>query len=187
MIKSKNSFIFGFGIVKMQIMKQQDTYMIELNAMLEKAIMRMKIENPGFIIYTASICTDRAAKVSAISFDNKDNSFQNVEKSNDYSRKYYEMYLSEGNFETADLFKPKESDRFCNPADFELADFVEFNHNFVPSQWYSILVRFGKLAFQKIASELNVDQGNFELGINSTKDWYDKKWNMKNFKTGNEI
>ncbi|MCM0665874.1 hypothetical protein [Flavobacterium tyrosinilyticum] len=142
----------------------------------------MKIEHPNFIIYTTSIWTDHSAKVSAISFDSKSNSLQNIDASNIYNKKHYDMYISEGNFKMADMFKPNESDRFCNPADFELESFEEFNHNSVPSKWYPTLVKFGKLAFEKIVWELNVDEDNFELGINSTKDWYDKTWNIRNSK-----
>jgi hypothetical protein len=28
---------------------------------------------------------------------------------------------------------------------------------------------------------LNVDKQNFEFGINSTKGWYDKVWNIKDY------
>ncbi|WP_338841882.1 hypothetical protein [Flavobacterium ginsenosidimutans] len=163
-------------------MEKQNTYIRELDKMLENAIKRMKIENPNFVIYTASIWTDRLAKVSAISFDSKSNSLQNIDKSNIYNERYYEKYTSEGDFKMAEMFKPNESDRFCNPADFELESFEEFNHDSVPSRWYPTLVKFGNLAFEKIVSELNVDQDNFELGINSNKDWYDKTWNIGNLK-----
>lgn len=43
----------------------------------------MNEEHPNFIIYTASIWTDKDAKVSAISFDSKENALQKIEKSND--------------------------------------------------------------------------------------------------------
>ena len=162
-------------------MGNQDNYIVELNSMLEKAISRMKTEKSDFIIYTASIWTDKSAKASAINFDSKENSLQMIEKSNEFDKKYYDKYIAEGNFEFAESFKPKDQIRFCNPADFELSDFEEFEHSFVPPKWYSILVKFGKFAFEKIISELNVDKLNFELGINSTKDWYDKTWNISNY------
>lgn len=163
-------------------MEKQITYIDELDKMLENAIKRMKIENPNFVIYTASIWTDRSAKVSAVSFDSKSNSSKNIDRSNIYNKKYYEMYMSKGNFKMAEMFKPNESHRFCNPANFELESFEEFNHDSVPSKWYPTLVKFGKLAFENIISELNVDEENFELGINSNKDWYDKKWNIRDLK-----
>lgn len=168
-------------------MEKENSYLEELNTMLEKAVLRMKVEKCDFIIYTVSIWTDRFAKVSAISFDSKSNSLKNVDKSNEYNRKYYEEYISEGDFESAELFKADESGRFCNPADFQLESFEEFDHDFVPSRWHPTLVKFGKLAFEKIISELNVDHENFELGINSNKDWYDRRWNIQNLKTSREI
>ena len=160
-------------------MENQDNYFTELNLMLEKAISRMKKEKPDFIIYTASIWTDKDAKASAINFDNKENSLKMIEQSNEYEKKYYDKYIAEGDFKLAELFKPKEQIRFRNPADFELADFEVFDHSSIPSKWHSILVKFGKLAFEKIIVELNVDNENFEFGINSTKNWYDKTWNIK--------
>jgi hypothetical protein len=166
----------------MNNMENQDNYVVELHSMLEKAISRMKTEKPDFIVYTASIWTDRSAKVSAINFDSKENSLRMIEKANEYDKKYYDKYIAEGNFESAELFKPRNQIRFCNPADFELCDFEELEHFFVPSKWYSILVKFGKLAFEKIVSELNVDMLNFEFGVNSTKDWYDKTWNISEYK-----
>jgi hypothetical protein len=164
-------------------MEKQDNYIAELNLMLEKAISRMKTEKPDFIIYTASIWTDRSAKASAINFDSKVNSLQMIEKGNEFDKKYYEKYIAEGDFETAEFYKPRDEIRHCNPADFELRDFEEFGHSFVPSKWYSILVKFGKFTFEKIIKELNVDKQNFEVGINSTKDWYDKTWNISNYDT----
>jgi hypothetical protein len=168
-------------------MEIQDNYVVELNSMLEKAISRMKTEKPDFIVYTASIWTDKSAKASAINFDSKENSLRMVEKSNEYDKKYYDKYIAEGDLKLAELFKPQECIRFCNPADFELSDFEGFEHSVVPTKWHSILVKFGKVAFEKIVSELNVDVLDFELGINSTKDWYYKTWNIRDCAVGNEV
>ena len=41
-----------------------------------------------------------------------------------------------------------------------------------------MLVKVGKFAFNEVAAKLNVDKHDFELGINSTKDWYAKSWNI---------
>jgi hypothetical protein len=162
-------------------MGAKDNYNSELNLLLEKAIGRIKQENPHFIIYTASIWTDRDAKTSGINFDSKANSSQMIEKANEYNKKYYDKYLAEGEFELAEGFKPRKQIRFCNPSDFELADFEMIEHTFVPSKWYPALIKFGKYAFFKIITELNVEKENFEFGINSAKDWYDKVWNIKDF------
>lgn len=105
---------------------------------------------------------------------------QKIKQSNEWSKKYYDSYIAKGDFESAESFKPIELTRFYNPADFELSNFEEFEHNLVPSKWYSLLMKFGKFAFEKLLSELNVDKEYFEFGINSTKDWCDKTWNISN-------
>ncbi|MCL5245152.1 hypothetical protein M4I21_04985 [Cellulophaga sp. 20_2_10] len=163
-------------------MTNQNNYVDELTLMLEKSLKRMKLEQSDFIVFTVSIWTDRNANVSAINFDSKINSLQNSKESNEHNKKYYDKYVAEGDLEMAELFKQKESIRFLNPANFELSDFEEVKHNSVPPNWYSYLVKFGELAFDKIVSELKIDAENFELGINSTKDWYDKTWNIKAYK-----
>ncbi|AJW65114.1 hypothetical protein VO54_03688 [Elizabethkingia miricola] len=159
-----------------------ENYTTELNQMLEKAINKMKRENPDFIIYTTSIWTDREASISAISFDNKKNAFQKIEKLNEWEKRKHEEYLSKDNLRSAELFKPAKIDRLYNPADFELSGFEEFEHNSVPFKWYNSLLKFGKIAFETIIKELNVDSENFELGINSTKDWYNKSWKINSKK-----
>jgi hypothetical protein len=164
-----------------KIIEIKESYIKELNLLLGKAISKMRQKIPHFIIYTASIWTDRSAKASSINFDSKKNSLRMIEHSNEFAKKYYDKYIAEGDFKSAELFKPKKQIRFCNPADFELADFEEIEHSYVPPQWYSILMKFGKYAFEKIILELNVDKQDFEFGINSTKDWYDKVWNIKDY------
>lgn len=159
-------------------METQDIYITELNAMLENAIKRMNEEHPNFIIYTASIWTDKDAKVSAISFDSKQNALQKIEKSNEWDRKKYEKFLAEGDLEQAELFKPEVSDRLYNPADFEWASFEECEHEEVPIKWYLMLKKIGKSAFEKIVQTANIDKEKFELGINSNSDWYDKSWSV---------
>jgi hypothetical protein len=109
---------------------------------------------------------------------------QNIKKSNEYDIKYYNEYIAKDDLKMAELFKPKkEQIRFYNPADFELSVFEKIEHSTVPPKWHSILTKFGTKAFKKIIEELNIDREDFELGINSTKDWYDKSWNIKNVDT----
>jgi len=75
-------------------METQDTYITELNAMLEKAIKRMNEEHPNFIIYTASIWTDKDAKVSAISFDSKENALQKIVQTANIDKEKFELGIN---------------------------------------------------------------------------------------------
>ncbi|MBK8086695.1 MAG: hypothetical protein IPK31_01190 [Chitinophagaceae bacterium] len=154
--------------------------------LIDKAISRFKSEKPDFKIYTTSIWTDPNACVSSINFDSKENSLNNIKKLNDWSKDYYAQFLAEGDLEQAELFKPKVEIRSCNPANFELRDFEEMTHRSFPENWESetngncwrelepALVEIGNYAVSKIKN-LNIDD-NFELSINSNKDWYDKTW-----------
>jgi len=141
-----------------------ETYIAEMNAMIARAITRMKSEKPEFTVFTASIWTDKDAAVSAISFDSLENSLLYIKKANEF--------LAEHSLE------PITGNRFGDPADFELRNFEEITHVTVPSKWYPSLVKIGKHAFFEMIKELNIDRQNFELGINSTKDWYAKTWNI---------
>ena len=106
-----------------------------MTKIIGKAISRLQSEKPNFKIYTASIWTDPNAGVSSINFDSKENSLNNVDKSNNWSKKYYDQYLAEGDLEQAELFKPNTSTRVCNPPDFELRDFEETTHKSFPENW----------------------------------------------------
>ena len=141
-----------------------ETYIAEMKSMIDKAIKRMKNEKPKYVIFTVSIWTDKDACVSAISFDSIENSLCCIKKANEWRKKHSLELITKN--------------RFTNPADFELSDFEEINHIVIPSKWYSALVKIGKYAFDEINTKLNVDKQNFELGINSTKDWYAKTWNI---------
>lgn len=164
----------------------QTLYLEEMTAMIDKAIRRLQSEKPGFKIYTASIWTDPDAAASSINFDSKENSQNKVKKSNEWNKKYYDQYIIEGDLAQAELFKPNEGTRVCNPADFELRDFEEAIHESFPEHWERetdgkcwkelepALIKIGEIYFHKIKI-LNVEEG-FELSINSERDWYDKTW-----------
>lgn len=170
-------------------MFDKPTYIKEMTEMIDKAIERMKKEKPKFLIYTASIWTDPNSTASSIGFDNKKNSLKSVEKSNEWDKKYYEKYLAEGDLEQAELFKPSEATRMCNPADYDLRDFEEIENQSFPKNWESetkgncwkelnpALREIGKYAFEQI-KKLNLEDG-FELSINNKKDWYGKTWKIK--------
>ena len=88
----------------------------------------------------------------------------------------------------AELCKPI-SGRNCNPAEFKLRNFEKINHSCIPKNWESetdgkcwtklgaALDEIGEYAFQKMQT-VRLDK-DFELAINSDKDWYDKKWKSK--------
>lgn len=167
-------------------MFNQTLYLTEMTQMVDYAIKRLQTEKPTFKIYTASIWTDPDAAVSSINFDSKENSLKKVSESNNWNKKYYDQYLAEGDIEQAELFKPNQYTRICNPADFELRDFEQISHQSFSKGWESetegecwteiepALIEIGSYAFSKI-KELNVEDG-FELAINSNEDWYDKTW-----------
>jgi len=167
-------------------MFDEQLYLQEMTAMVDDAIRRMKLENPEFKIYTISIWTDPNAAASSINFDNKENSLRHVEQSNEWSNSYYVKYLEENNFEQAELFKPNDGSRMCNPADFVLRDFNVTTHKSFPQNWETktegkcwealepALIEVGNYTFSKI-NNFNMEDG-FELSINSQIDWYDKTW-----------
>ena len=138
--------------------------------------------------YSVSIWTDPNAGISSINFDTKINSDKSVEKSNKFIKKQYKQLVAEGDLEMAELFK-SSIDRNSNPADFKLRDFEKTKHSKFPANWEfktggkcwkdlkPALTEIGKYAFKKIQT-LNVDN-DFELAVNSNKDWYDKTWKLK--------
>lgn len=168
----------------------KENYLTEMKSMVDKAIERMKAEKPEFVIYTVSIWTDPNAAASAISFDSQRNSAMQVQQSNEFDQQQYEELIAEGDFDSAQLFKPETRiQRNCNPADFELRDFEETHHPDIPINWEykkggrcwpqlkPALTEIGNYAFKKLqAMPIEPD---FELAINGKKDWYDKIWKIK--------
>ncbi len=161
-------------------------YLTEMNVLIEKAFERITKEYTDYKIYTISIWTDPNAAISSINFDSKTNSIKTVEKSNQWSKKYYDEHIANKDFEQANLFKPINGTRLCNPAEFELRDFEEFKHKSIEDNWEEIssgkcwtklnpaLLEIGNIAFEK-TKKLNLES-DFELAVNSNLDWYDKTW-----------
>lgn len=155
------------------------SYTEELHQLLDNAILKMKTQHSDFVIYTANIWTDSDAQISAINFDSKKNSLKKVREKNKYDRKQYESFLAEGDLTMANLFLPDESLTRCtNPADFELSMFAEIKHQAPLKNWHSTLKKFAKFAFEKIQTQLIIDKQDFELAINSSKDWYKPIWHI---------
>ena len=167
-------------------MLNKSLYIQEMTQMIDIAISKIQSEKTNFKIYTVSIWTDPESAISSINFDSLKNSLKNVKKSNKWSNKYYEQYKAEGDLEQAELFRPIEGSRICNPADFELRDFDKITNKSFGMNWESdtdgqcweelepALIEMGNAAFEKV-KKLNVEFG-FELAVNSKRDWYDTTW-----------
>jgi hypothetical protein len=163
-------------------------YLKEMKSMVDKAIEKLQTEKSILKIYSVSIWTDPNAAASSINIDTKANSDKQVEQANSYDKKKYDEFLAEGNLEMAELFKTT-AERNCNPADFILRDFIEIEHPDFDENWESesdgkcwallipTLTEIGEYAFEKIQS-LNLEN-DFELAVNSDRDWYDKTWSLK--------
>ncbi len=163
----------------------ENTYTLEMKTLIDSAIEKLSKEKPGFEIYTVSIWTDANAAVSSINFDSKANSDAKVEESNAWSKKYFDEYTAEGDFEQAKLFEPTGT-RNCSPADFELRDYVLLNNASIPEDWEEqsdgdcwdtlgpLLQQVGKYAFDiLVAANIAPD---FELSVNGREDWYEFTW-----------
>lgn len=154
--------------------------------MIHAAIDRLLIEKPEFKIFTASIWTDPNAAVSAINFDSKAHSMEGVQYANERDAEYYHYFMSIGDRGMARLLKARKRTRMENPADFELLEFGETVHKSFSRSWEHktngkcwerlgpALEEIGDYTFMLIKT-LPIEK-DFELSINSSKDWYDKTW-----------
>jgi hypothetical protein len=113
-------------------------YLTEMNFLIDKAFERITKEFPDYKIYTISIWTDPNTAISSINFDSRLNSIKSVEKANQGNKKYYDEHIANKDFEQAELFKPLNGTRLCNPADFEFKDFEEFKHKSIKDNWEEI-------------------------------------------------
>jgi len=160
-------------------------YINEMKAMIDQAVDKLKKEKTDFEIFTASIWTDPNSTHSSIGFESKINSDKQVEESNEWSKKYYDKYVSEGDFEQAKLFEPTGI-RNDNPADFELSDFVQIENSSFENNWEKnsdgkcwnelepILKEMGEYAFIKL--QTTKTHSEFELSVNGRNDWYEFIW-----------
>ena len=163
-------------------------YLTDMKSMVDKAIKKLRSKKSKFKIYSVSIWTDPNGAISSINFDTKANSDKIVGKSNRYLKKKYDEFMAEGDLEMAKLFK-MVLERNSNPAEFKLRDFEKANHSYLPKNWElktdgkcwkhlkPALTEIGKYAFERI-QVLPLDS-DFELAVNSDKDWYDKTWKLK--------
>ena len=160
-------------------------YQSEMRAMVDTAIERMKTEHPNYEVFTASIWTDPNAGASSISFDSKAHSEQQMIKANEWNKKHYDQFIAAGDYNRAKLYEPS-TDRNENPADFDLVDFEEAQHEHIELNWEyesdgdcwhelePALKEAGDYAFYKLKA-LNQHQ-DFELSVNGQQDWYEFTW-----------
>jgi hypothetical protein len=95
----------------------QRLYLEEMDRLLAAAKATLLAQSRDIELYTISIWTDPNAGVSAVNFDTRENSDQQVQQSNEWSKSYYDEHMAEGDEEMAALFLPTEG-RNQNPADF---------------------------------------------------------------------
>ncbi len=166
----------------------KEQYLTEMKLMVNQAIDKLQKEIPDFEIFTISIWTDPNAAASSIGLESKLNSDKQVKASNEWSQKYYDQYLAEGDLEQAALFKPTGT-RNYNPADFELRDFVEIKNTSIENNWEEnsggncwdelepALKEIGAYAFSQVQT-LKI-HSEFELSVNGRQDWYEFVWRIK--------
>jgi hypothetical protein len=165
----------------------EEKYLVEMKSLVDRALDRIASERSEFEIYTLSIWTDANAGMSAVNFDTKTNSDAKVQVSNDWNKEYYDQYIEEGDLGSAKLFEPKDS-RNCNPADFELRGFEEFENKSLPKNWEEktegecwdllepALFKVAEHALSKIKKH-NIHK-DFELAVNGREDWYEFTWKL---------
>jgi hypothetical protein len=165
---------------------RRDQYLCEMKGMVNKAIERLKKEKSDFEVYSLNIWTDPNTAASSINFDSRTNSDVKVGEANEWSKKYYEKYMAEGDLDQARLFEP--TDRNRNPAEFELSGFEEQVNSSIPDNWEEgthgscwdllepVLKEVGEYALALVRKEnLNVHP-EFELSVNGAQDWYQFTW-----------
>jgi hypothetical protein len=166
-----------------------DEYLNEMKGMVSKAIERLKKEKSDFVVYSLNIWTDPNTAASSINFDSRTNSDGKVGEANEWSKKYYEKYIAEGDVEQARLFEPNDRNR--NPAEFELSDFEEQSNSSIPDNWEEgthgfcwdllepALEEVGEYALAQVMKEKLHIHPEFELSVNGRKDWYQFTWSIE--------
>lgn len=149
-------------------------YKKEIINLIKSSIEKLKIEYPNYEVLTMSITSDFSSGISAIHFDSESFSKNYLQKEK------YKYYLEKNDMKRAELYKPTDEKRITNPADFELAFYIEITHKFFSLEdfedeenyeGYAILKEVLKENYDYIIKELKVNS-NFELTYNDEEDWY---------------
>ena len=149
-------------------------YKKEITNLIKLSIEKLKIEYPNYEVLTMSITSDFSSGISAIHFDSESFSKNYLQKEK------YKYYLEKNDIKRAELYKPTNEIRITNPADFELAFYIEISHKSFSLEdfedeenyeGYAILKEVLKENYDYIIKELKVNS-NFELTYNDEEDWY---------------
>ena len=149
-------------------------YKKEITNLIKLSIEKLKIEYPNYEVLTMSITSDFSSGISAIHFDSESFSKNYLQKEK------YKYYLEKNDMKRAELYKPTDEKRITNPADFELAFYIEISHKSFSLEdfedeenyeGYAILKEVLKENYDYIIKELKVNS-NFELTYNDEEDWY---------------
>ena len=149
-------------------------YKKEIINLIKSSIEKLKIEYPNYEVLTMSITSDFSSGISAIHFDSESFSKNYLQKEK------YKYYLEKNDMKRAELYKPTDEKRITNPADFELAFYIEITHKSFSLEdfedeenyeEYAILKEVLKENYDYIIKELKVNS-NFELTYNDEEDWY---------------
>lgn len=151
-------------------------YKKEIINLIKSSIEKLKIEYPNYEVLTMSITSDFSSGISAIHFDSESFSKNYLQK----EKEKYKYYLEKNDMKKAELYKPTNEKRITNPADFELAFYIEITHKSFSLEdfedeenyeGYAFLKEVLKENYDYIIKELEVNS-NFELTYNNEEDWY---------------
>ena len=151
-------------------------YKKEITNLIKSSIEKLKREYPNYKVLTMSITSDFSSGISAIHFDSENFSKNYLQK----EKEKYKYYLEKNDIEKAEIYKPTDEIRITNPADFELAFYIEISHKSFSLEdfedeenyeGYAILKEVLKENYDYIIKELKVNS-NFELTYNDEEDWY---------------
>ncbi|WP_139924114.1 hypothetical protein [Hymenobacter sp. DG01] len=160
-------------------------YLNEMRAMIDKAFARMHIIHPIYEVYTVSIWTDPNAGASSISFDSKMHSDQQNARFNELLQRHQLRLSAVEDQQKSEVFEPLTGHN-DNPADFEIPDFEEVQHECIELNWEfdsdgecwdllePALQEIGNYAF--VQSHLLQKHPEFELAVNGRHDWYESTW-----------
>ena len=151
-------------------------YKKEIINLIKSSIEKLKREYPNYKVLTMSITSDFSSGISAVHFDSENFSKNYLQK----EKEKYKYYLEKNDIEKAEIYKPTDEIRITNPADFELAFYIEISHKSFSLEdfedeenyeGYAILKEVLKENYDYIIKELKVNS-NFELTYNDEEDWY---------------
>lgn len=151
-------------------------YKKEITNLIKSSIEKLKREYPNYKVLTMSITSDFSSGISAVHFDSENFSKNYLQK----EKEKYKYYLEKNDIEKAEIYKPTDEIRITNPADFELAFYIEITHKSFSLEdfedeenyeGYAFLKEVLKENYDYIIKELKVNS-NFELTYNDEEDWY---------------